>query len=164
MAHPDAVKAAALAAYDSIGTGDGYAIARAAAIVHLPRTTVAEWIRNERYVNGDATEIRHMKKRDLADECEDIARGIIGSMPSKLEDATLQQSATAAGILIDKAQLLRQRPTSIQAGVYLTQEQKVARLDAIFAPHLQRSVALAVEGQIGQEGPAPDCNDPEGKP
>jgi hypothetical protein len=33
MAHPDAVKAAALAAYDSIGTHDGYAIARAAAIV-----------------------------------------------------------------------------------------------------------------------------------
>jgi hypothetical protein len=77
MAHPDAVKAAALAAYDSIGTRDGYAITRAAAIVHLPRTTVAEWIRNERFVNGDVPEIRQMKKTDLADECENMARGIM---------------------------------------------------------------------------------------
>jgi hypothetical protein len=45
-------------------------------------------------------------------------------MPAKLDDASLQQSATATGILIDKAQLLRQRPTSIQAGFYLTQEQR----------------------------------------
>jgi hypothetical protein len=43
-----------------------------------------------------------MKKTDLA---ENMARDIISSMPAKLEDATLQQSATAAGILIDKAQL-----------------------------------------------------------
>jgi hypothetical protein len=146
MAHPDAVKAAALAAYDTIGTRDGYAIARAAAI------TVAEWVRNERFVNGDVTRIRQEKKSDLADECEDMARGIIGSMPAKLEDASLQQSATAAGILIDKAQLLRQRPTSIQAGVYLTQEQRVARLDAIFAPHrLQLAEKTLVQAQIVEE-------------
>jgi hypothetical protein len=150
MAHPDAVKAAALAAYDSIGTRDGYAIGRAAAIVHLPRTTVAEWIRNERHVNGDVTEIRQMKKTDLADECENMARGIISSMPAKIEDASLQQSATAAGILIDKAQLLRQRPTSIQAGVYLTVEERAARLDAIFARH-QAPPEEVVDGRVVDE-------------
>jgi hypothetical protein len=83
MAHPDAVKAAALAAYDAIGTRNGYAIARAAEIVHLPRKTVSDWVRDERFVNGDVAEIRREKRRDLADECEDMARGIIGSMPAK---------------------------------------------------------------------------------
>jgi hypothetical protein len=153
MAHLDAIKAAALAAYDSIGTRDGYAIRLAAAIVHLRRTTVAEWVRSERFVNGDLAEIRQMKKRHLAEECEEMARGIISSMPAKVQDASLQQSATAAGILIDKAQLLRQRPTSIQAGVYLTQEQKIARIDAIFAPHLKACSGVAVEAEIVEKEP-----------
>jgi hypothetical protein len=72
-------------------------------------------------------------------------------MPAKFEDATLQQSPTAAGILIDKAQLLRQRPTSIQAGVYLTREQKVARLDEIFAPHLLAPSETVVQAEVVEE-------------
>jgi hypothetical protein len=77
--------------------------------------------------------------------------GIIGSMQAKVPNANLQKSTTAAGILIDKAQLLRQRRTSIQAGVYLTQEQKVARLDEIFAPHLLQLAENVVQAHVVEE-------------
>jgi hypothetical protein len=72
-------------------------------------------------------------------------------MPAKIDDASLQQSATAAGIMIDKAQLLRQYPTSIQAGVHLTIEERVFCLDAIFARHLQPPTGGVVEGKVVEE-------------
>jgi hypothetical protein len=44
MAHSDAVKADAFAIYDAIGTKNNYAITRTTEILHIPRSTVYDWI------------------------------------------------------------------------------------------------------------------------
>jgi len=40
--------------------------------------------------------------------------GLVSVAPDKVGEATLQQIMTSAGIAIDKMQLLRQQPTSIE--------------------------------------------------
>jgi hypothetical protein len=65
----------------------------------------------------------------LADELERAVRGVVLKLfdKDKLDDASLKETATAAGILIDKIQLLRGQPTAINAQA-LTDEQRLARL------------------------------------
>jgi hypothetical protein len=132
------VKAAALAAYDAIGTRDSFAIARAAEIVHLPRQTIWHWVHRARLPEA-VQRLRQVNRLDLADRLEETAHRIIDHIPEKLESAPLNQLAVTMGIAIDKRLLLQGQPNSIQAGVHLTQEQRIQRLDAIFAPHMAQS-------------------------
>ena len=80
--------------------------------------------------------MRQVKKRELADRLEDTSHSILDAIPEKIDSASLNQLAIALGVSIDKRLLLLGQPNSIQAGVYLTQEQRVKRLDEIFARHL----------------------------
>jgi len=58
--------------------------------------------------------LRHQKKDDLAIALEELAYRLVSVAPDKVGEATLQQIMTSAGIAIDKMQLLRQQPTSIE--------------------------------------------------
>jgi len=132
--HSDAVKAAALAAYDAIGTNDSYAIDRAAGIVHLPRQTVWHWVRRAR-IPESVQRLRQKNRLALSDRLEEIVHRILDVIPEALDSAPLNQLAVALGISIDKRLLLQGQPNSIQAGVYLTREQRVQALDSIFSRH-----------------------------
>jgi len=48
------------------------------------------------------------------------------------EKTTLSMVATAAGIAVDKARLLRDQPTSISSNVELSDDERRARITAIF--------------------------------
>jgi hypothetical protein len=72
-------------------------------------------------------------------------------MPSRLEAAPLNQLAVTLGIAIDKRQLLMGQPNSIQASVYLTHEERVARLDAIFAKYIKPANPDMVNGVISED-------------
>lgn len=106
--YSDADKAMALATLDAHG-GD---VAKTARQLGIPRTTLIGWAADRGVVN-DVSELRQVKKRDLADRLEEIAHDLVDVMPNKMQQATLQQIATSLGITVDKMQLLRGKPTAI---------------------------------------------------
>lgn len=134
--HPDHVVAAALAAYDCIGTKNHRAIARAAQAVNVPLPTVIDWIKGKRYISPDIMEARSAKKQELTERLDEIAHRILDHIPAKLDTAPLNQCAVALGIAIDKRQLLLGQATSIQAGVFLTTQQREEKLSQIFAKRM----------------------------
>lgn len=75
----------------------------------------------QRWFNGDSNpppdKVVARKKKDMADALEDVAWKLLDSMGDKdaIEDAPLQQRATAYGIAVDKMRLLRGLPTEIVA-------------------------------------------------
>ena len=99
-------KAAALAAL-AANAGN---VSKTARDLGIPRTTLSRWSNGERITDG-VTAKAHVKKSALADELESLARILVGAMPEKVADATLQQSATALGITVDKMQVLRGEST-----------------------------------------------------
>jgi hypothetical protein len=106
--YSDEEKATALAALEANGGN----IKTTAAKLGIPRMTLASW------ANGGCSEavtnIRHVKKAELADAFESLARKLVEAMHAKISEANLQATATAAGICVDKMQLLRGKPTSIR--------------------------------------------------
>jgi len=60
------------------------------------------------------------KEQEVADMFEDVARLSLGSITIKnIEASSMLQRVTAAGIAVDKFQLLRGKPTAINVGVLL---------------------------------------------
>lgn len=70
----------------------------------VPPSTLAGWFKAHH--NPPPTEVRDEKKRDLADFIDSVLPQIFEAMPDATMDASLKDLATAAGILIDKKQLL----------------------------------------------------------
>jgi Bacterial regulatory protein, Fis family len=54
-----------------------------------------------------ASDAHSLPRGPLADELEAVARRLAGALDGKIEEATLQQTATALGIVVTKMQLLR---------------------------------------------------------
>ena len=99
-------KAAALAAL-AANAGN---VSKTARDLGIPRTTLSRWSNGERISDG-VTAKAQVKKAALADELENVARALVGAMPAKIADATLQQSATALGITVEQMLLLRGEAT-----------------------------------------------------
>jgi hypothetical protein len=106
--YSDEEKAEALAALDA-NSGN---VAKTARDLEIPRKTLAEWA-DERHTHTVVANIRHQKKGDLAQRLEEIAWELAEALPGKVDLASLQHTATAMAIAIDKMQLLRGAPTSI---------------------------------------------------
>jgi transposase-like protein len=78
----------------------------------IPLRTLWNWATGA--CHPEAAEIGQRKKGPLADVFEGIVWQLLGSItPEKMAAATLQQLATAAGIAVDKMQLLRGKPTGV---------------------------------------------------
>lgn len=77
--------------------------------LRVPPSTLAGWFKS--YRNPPPTEVRDEKKGDLVDWIQDELIAIFGDMPDARQDASYRDLATAAGILIDKKQLLTGKPT-----------------------------------------------------
>lgn len=121
-------KAAALAALDANGGN----VLKTAKQINVPRSTLQEWANGR--VNHDVPELRQQAKKALAERLEEIAHQLIDAVPDKIADASLQQVATALGIVVDKKQLLTGEATS-RADVRLTKVPPLPddQLDAIFS-------------------------------
>jgi hypothetical protein len=152
MAHSDAVKAAALAAYDALkSAGVEYATTEAARIVNVPRTTVSSWVSSHRPVNGHATEMRQHKRPEIVEKLDTAAHALADALSGKVPEANLQQTAVALGIVIDKRQILSGQPTQIGAYAHLTIEQRREQLAEIFERAARRLAAAEQAGQADGE-------------
>lgn len=76
-----------------------------------PIKTLADW--RDGAVADDVAEIRKEKKQELSELFEGIARDILKAAPDKIDDATLKDAMVAAGVAVDKMQLLKGQPTNI---------------------------------------------------
>jgi len=75
----------------------------------------------------------NQKAESLAEKFEQVANLLVERIPGFIdnEKTTLSMVATAAGIAVDKARLLRDQPTSISSTSELTDDRR-ARIAAIF--------------------------------
>ena len=83
--------------------------------VNLTATQLGIPERTLRYWNDHKERFRELgvQKRAMLDKLDVTTHLLIDSMPAKIADASLSQTATAYGILMDKSQLLKGLPTSI---------------------------------------------------
>jgi hypothetical protein len=80
----------------------------------VPISTLSRWNQGEA-INGDVPKIGNEKRGDLVKFLRELAWQLAEAIPGKIEDATLAQTSTSMGIVIDKAQLLSGQPTDIIA-------------------------------------------------
>lgn len=125
--YTEAEKAEALAVLEA-NAGN---ITGTARVVGIPAATLRLWRGHSAPAPAETCE---EKKQDLATALEEIARKLIGAIPEKIGEASLQQVSTSLGIAIDKMQLLRGQPTSRTATMTEDWQAKTdAELDAIIA-------------------------------
>lgn len=105
--YSDNDRATALAALDACAGN----ASEAARVTGVPRKTLEEWDAG-RVADGVA-ELRQEKKAELSELFEDIARDILQAAPKKIDDASLKDAMVAAGVAVDKMQLLKGKPTEI---------------------------------------------------
>lgn len=110
--YSDDERATALAAL----AANGGNLARTAKQLGIPGTTLKQWAKGQRH--PEAAQMSDQKKGDLADALEGVAWKLAEAAPDKIPFADLKNLAVALGIVIDKMQILRNKPTSItgQAG------------------------------------------------
>jgi|CXWK01.1.fsa_nt_gi transposase-like protein len=75
----------------------------------VSRSTLRGWI--DGTLNPPPADIRHKKGLDLVAAIQEELTAIFPAMRERREDATYRELTTAAGILIDKLQLLTGKPT-----------------------------------------------------
>lgn len=107
------------------------ALARTAEHLHVPAMTLSRWFRKAQ--NPPPNELVTEKRGELKDFVRSELSAIFGDMPIVRPDASYKDLATAAGILIDKLQLLENKPTErVEHSGNLTVEERASRIAAIF--------------------------------
>ncbi len=109
--YTDTEKAQALAAFTATGNN----ASRASKVTGIPRKTIAQWAAGTHGVKSieNLPALRKDAELTLADKFDAVAHSLVDAMPSKIDGASLQQTAVSAGIAVDKAALLRGNPTVI---------------------------------------------------
>ena len=106
--YSDEEKATVLATLDA---NEGN-VALTARQLGMPDSTLRGWAKG-RGTHEEIAELRDQKKGELSERLEAIAHQLVDALPGKIDEASLQQTATSLGITIDKMQLLKQKPTGI---------------------------------------------------
>ena len=133
--YSDNDKAIALATLDA---NDG-SIRVTAKMLRLPETTLSDWA-NNRGINPEVTEIRAVKKAELADKLEEVARALTDNILQRAQSdfsvlTPLKDFAVSLGIAIDKMQVLKGKPTSINQDVSdRTNEERANRILELVKP------------------------------
>jgi hypothetical protein len=140
--YSDDERAEALAVLDANGGN----LSRTAREVGVPRKTLAQWVTGRAALR--VADLRQRKKGLLADALEDFGWQVIEALAGRVEQGNLVQLATTLGIAVDKMQLLRGKPTSINNDG-LTDVERVVRI-----------AALADAARARRDGPAADGGHP----
>jgi transposase-like protein len=106
-------------------------VKRTALQLGIPHKTLDEWAKGR--VHADVASDRIEKKEELADRLEALAHQIVGLLPGKLAMASVQQLATTLGIAVDKMQVLRGKPSTINQETIADPEKRKARIDELLA-------------------------------
>lgn len=89
------------------------ALSQVAGHLSVPLSTVRGWFLGTR--NPPPAELRNEKRIDFLEAIREELEGIFPAMKEKRIDASYRELATAAGIMLDKHQLLSGRPTGAVA-------------------------------------------------
>lgn len=116
------------------------ALQRTAEHLHVPAMTLGRWFRRSN--NPPPNELVTEKRGDLKDFVRSELNAIFGDMPIVRADASYKDLATAAGILIDKLQLLENKPTE---NVNLTVEDRASRIAGILDSARDRRTRRATD-------------------
>lgn len=122
--YDDKFRASAVVTLEAAGYPDKEgALTQVSKHIGVPHNTLRGWYYAEH--NPPPSQLRQEKKEELHIELEKVAYILVGAMPDKIDEATLQQVATSLGITIDKMQLLRGQPTWRGEIVNLLKEGKI---------------------------------------
>lgn len=98
----------------------------------IPRATIQAWANST--AHPEAAENAAPKKAELADRLDVIAHQLLdGLTEDKIKLAGAPQLMTAFGIAVDKAQLLKGKPTAINDNTHRHDDLSDAELDARIA-------------------------------
>lgn len=86
-------------------------VSRTAAQLGIPAKTLENWAKGS--AHPEAADNGEQKKAGMAAALDEIAWKLLGAIEGKIGDASLSHTATAMGIAIDKARLLRGEPTKL---------------------------------------------------
>lgn len=118
--YSDAEKAAALAFLDFNGGN----VQKSAKALGIPHKTLDEWAKGRNQV-PEVADLRNEKKEAISDLIETAVREMVGASTGKLSEASFQQLWTGVGIGVDKMQLLKGEPTTINKT--LTDEERAKK-------------------------------------
>lgn len=108
--YDDQFRAAAVVMLEAAGyPGKEGALTQVAKTMGVPAMTLHRWARVKN--NPAPTQLVNEKRIDLLELINTELAGIFGTMPGARNDASYRDLATAAGILVDKRQLLTGQPT-----------------------------------------------------
>lgn len=133
--YSDNDKALALATLDA-NAGD---ISKTSRLLKVPASTLTDWSQN-RGVNPEVTEIREVKKQELAEKLEEVAHALTDNILIRAKTdfsvlVPLKDFAVTLGIAIDKMQLLKGEPTGISKDVSNhSNEERASRILELVRP------------------------------
>lgn len=120
---------------------DKFALQRVADGLGIPSRTLRRWY-DTRFDKPLPPELVQQKKVELSEAVESELQHIFAAMNTVRAEASYKDLATAAGILVDKKQLLSGKPTAIN-------EDRVSDARDRLAQRLDRLASVG-----GQDGPA----------
>ena len=120
------------------------ALLRTSEHLGVPSMTLMRWFRKDQ--NPPPNELVTEKRGELKDFVKSELNAIFGDMPLVRADASYRDLATAAGILIDKLQLLENKPTErVEHSGNLSIEQRASRINEILGAARDRRTRDADE-------------------
>lgn len=126
--YDDKFRASAVVMLEAAGyPNEKGALTRVADHLGVPARTLSRWFHGEQNPPPDQTVSE--KKGELRDYIKAELNGLFLAMPGVRPDATYKDLATAAGILIDKLQLLENKPTErVEHSGTLSVEERANRI------------------------------------
>lgn len=111
----------------------------------VPHSTLHRWFHGKQ--NVPPSDLVHEKRIDFTEAIKAELAGILGDMPSARQDAGYKDLATAFGIMLDKLQLLENKPTQINeerhsGNITLTTEQRNQRIAELLDTARSRGAGL----------------------
>jgi hypothetical protein len=130
--YDDKFRASAVVMLEAAGYPDrDGALANTSRRLKVPHNTLRNWFHAKR--NPPPSELRREKKLDLVQAIKDELIDLFPDMANARQDASYRDMATAAGILIDKLQLLTGEPTERTEHTQSAKSNVRSRVDSIAA-------------------------------
>lgn len=143
--YDDKFRASAVVMLEAAGYPDTPgALKRVATHLHMPQMTLSRWARATN--NPPPTEIVTEKRGELLDSLKALAWKLVDAMPTKIEDANLQQSGTVLGIVMDKVLLLEGKATERVDHTGLSDTERTDRVMGILDTARARRDGRAADG------------------
>jgi hypothetical protein len=146
--YDEADKSRCLAVLDANGGN----VKKTARDTGFPRSTVREWSQGRGVPEAAAAAVP-LERGNLADELEARAWELVGALPGKIASASLAQTGTVLGIVIDKCRVLRGEPTAITEDVTAARETLDSKLAQLRARAGAPAVSLEPDGSGGEAAP-----------